>query len=313
MHKLAIVIPYYKIDHFEETLKSLRLQTNQNFSLYIGNDASPDDPLPLLNRYFNADEYSYIYYQENLGSKNLAFQWQRILESLTEEWFQILGDDDFISVNFVEEFYKNISQIDPSINVIKVKSVLCDGDGNVTKQLYEHCSTCAYNVVDFMIKKFAGSLNSSLTEHIFRRVKFKEAGFATYDLAWHTDDRLILELSDFQTFLFIAEAKVFVRIYEGSTSGAKDNLLIKRFATILFFNDVSDLFKNKNVSWVRRRMFLKSLRNYKEVLGMEHLKKIYYKNGIGGRIYYGTYLIKLFLKQFFPGKLVHKIQKTNLL
>lgn len=46
--KLAIVIPYYKIDYFEETIKSVAQQTDRNFMLYIGNDKSPDNPLPVI-------------------------------------------------------------------------------------------------------------------------------------------------------------------------------------------------------------------------------------------------------------------------
>lgn len=41
---LAIVIPYYKINYFEETLKSLSNQTDKKFKVYIGNDASENDP-----------------------------------------------------------------------------------------------------------------------------------------------------------------------------------------------------------------------------------------------------------------------------
>jgi len=310
MHKLAIVVPYYKADHFGETLKSLWLQTNKNFSLYIGNDASPVDPMPIISRYFKPEEYTYFAYQDNLGSKNLAFQWQRILKNVTEEWFQLLGDDDFISLNFVEKFYKNIGHLDSSINVIKVKSVLCDGSGHLTKQLYERYPTSRYHVVDFMIDKFAGRLNSSLSEHIFRRNKFEAVGFVPYPLSWHTDDRVILEVSNFKTFYFIAEAKVFVRIYDGSTSGAKDNLPLKRDASIQFFNDVSDLLEKRNISWYRKRKFLKSLRNNKDVLGGENLKKIYYKHGVAGMLYYRTYTLKLLFKQLLPKKLIGKIQKS---
>ena len=39
--ELAVVIPYYKIDYFEETLISLKNQTNRNFNIYVGNDCSP--------------------------------------------------------------------------------------------------------------------------------------------------------------------------------------------------------------------------------------------------------------------------------
>jgi len=39
---LAIVVPYYKLTFFEETLKSLKSQTNKKFKVYIGDDASPE-------------------------------------------------------------------------------------------------------------------------------------------------------------------------------------------------------------------------------------------------------------------------------
>ena len=41
---LAIVIPYYNMQFFEETLQSLSSQSDQRFRVYIGNDASPDNP-----------------------------------------------------------------------------------------------------------------------------------------------------------------------------------------------------------------------------------------------------------------------------
>ena len=88
-NKLAIVIPYYKIDFFEEVLKSIASQTDKRFTLYIGNDASPDNPLQLIEKYFPEGNYHYFDYQENLGGKNLAMQWERILENVKEEWFQI--------------------------------------------------------------------------------------------------------------------------------------------------------------------------------------------------------------------------------
>ena len=84
MQKLAIIIPYYKIDFFEETLQSLAAQTDNRFTLYIGNDASPDDPKKIIERIFPAGNYHYYDYKENLGGKNLALQWERILENVTE-------------------------------------------------------------------------------------------------------------------------------------------------------------------------------------------------------------------------------------
>ena len=69
-NKLAIVIPYYKIDFFEETLKSIASQSDKHFTLYIGNDASPNDPLPLIKQYFEEEDYHYFDYENNLGGQN---------------------------------------------------------------------------------------------------------------------------------------------------------------------------------------------------------------------------------------------------
>lgn len=48
---LTIEIPFYKIDFFEDTLKSLANQTNKNFTVYIGNDASSENPINIFNKY----------------------------------------------------------------------------------------------------------------------------------------------------------------------------------------------------------------------------------------------------------------------
>ena len=47
---LAIVIPYFKINFFKETLESLN-QSCKNFKIYIGNDASQDNPDALIRQY----------------------------------------------------------------------------------------------------------------------------------------------------------------------------------------------------------------------------------------------------------------------
>ena len=47
---LAIIIPYFKLTFFEETLKSLASQTSKRFKVYIGDDASPEGPSNWLEK-----------------------------------------------------------------------------------------------------------------------------------------------------------------------------------------------------------------------------------------------------------------------
>ncbi|AZA81724.1 hypothetical protein C1637_03870 [Chryseobacterium lactis] len=222
MKKLAIVIPYYKIDFLEKTIQSIAAQTNQDFVLYIGNDNSPDNPLPVLDLYFQPDEYHYFDYKDNLGGKNLALQWARILDHVKEEWFIILGDDDTISKNFVEEFYNNLIPIEEKkINVIKFSQALMDENDNVLTSFtrYEQVESS----VKLWLQKIYDGHRSSLSEHIFRKSAYQKYKFKEFPLAWNSDDLAVLEFSDFGSVYCIDAAKTYVRISSSSISGDVEN------------------------------------------------------------------------------------------
>ena len=108
---IAIIIPYYKIDYFEQTLHSLSLQTNKNFTVYIGDDASPNSCVPLLKQYEEKIDFIYHRFENNLGNTSLVNHWERCIAlSNQEEWLMILGDDDVLAKNVIEEFYKTINK-----------------------------------------------------------------------------------------------------------------------------------------------------------------------------------------------------------
>jgi hypothetical protein len=61
---LTIIIAYYKLTFFEATLQSLVAQTSQDFKVYIGGDASPEDPAALLARF--QDQFDFVYHRFRL-------------------------------------------------------------------------------------------------------------------------------------------------------------------------------------------------------------------------------------------------------
>ena len=250
MNRLAIVIPYYKIDFFEETLKSVADQTDQRFTLYIGNDASPSDPLPLIQKYFKEDEYRYFNYIKNIGGKNLAMQWERILENVTEEWFLILGDDDMIAENFVEEFYKNLYEVNNlDISVIRYSQ-------RWVNELNKPISTSTYFPVvnttkDIWRSKYFDYVPSSLSEHIFRKDIYNIYHFYKLPLAWYTDDVAILQFSRDKGVFFINNSSATIRISNSNISGKKDNEAQKKEAKYLYeefiLNHYYHYFSNKEL------------------------------------------------------------------
>lgn len=236
MIKLAIIIPYYKIDFFEKTIKSVAEQTNKNFVLYIGNDSSPENPQPIIEKYFNPNEYHYFGYKENLGGKNLALQWERILENVTQEWFQILGDDDVLAPNFVDEIHKSIKHCD-SKNIHCIKTIhhhINEHDHLIKINNY---NIDTVEAKEFFENKYRGIVSSSLSENVFKTEMYRKYRFEKIPLAWGSDDIAILTFSDYGTIYYNRTTYVKVRLSNSSISGSK-NLQRKK-------DDAYNIFREK--------------------------------------------------------------------
>ncbi|WP_332024122.1 glycosyltransferase family 2 protein [Kaistella sp.] len=234
MNKLAIIIPYYKISFFTETLQSLEQQTCKDFILFIGNDASRENPEILIKETLKTTEFTYKEYTENFGSQNLVKQWERCIQDCQiTDWFHILGDDDIISDNFVAEFYKNLPEIDQSkSNVIKFSQRWIDENGQPFKEY--SVQPKVLTALENWKEKYINGQRSSLSEHIFRKSAYEKVKFSRFPLAWGTDDLAVFEISGTAPVYFISDAKVEVRISSHSISGSEELYLEKQRHAIAF-------------------------------------------------------------------------------
>lgn len=235
---LAIIIPYYKISYFEETLISLANQTNKNFKVYIGDDESNEDPADVLNRFKGKIEFIYHRFESNLGSVSLTQQWDRCIAlSRDESWIMVLGDDDLLSANVVEEFYRKIDVINKKeINLVRFASQVINDQNEKKLTVFEH--PVFENTSDSFWRKYKNQTRSSLSEYIFKKEIYLEKGFKNFPLAWHSDDYAWLSFSDNKPIFTINNAIVFIRIFYESISGKKDNLEKKNKAEAQFFLEI---------------------------------------------------------------------------
>jgi glycosyltransferase involved in cell wall biosynthesis len=82
---LAIVVPYFKLTFFEATLESLANQTDKRFKVYIGDDASPENPSSLLEQYKESINFKYKRFYNSIGSISLVKQWEHCMTMVQEE------------------------------------------------------------------------------------------------------------------------------------------------------------------------------------------------------------------------------------
>ena len=235
---LAIIIPYFKLTFFKATLQSLAVQTCQDFKVYIGDDASPEDPSMLLEKYKGIFDFVYHRFESNLGGTSLTKQWERCIAlSDNEEWLMILGDDDVLGHNVVEEFYKNLEEITQrGINVVRFSTQIIDEITNTTSKIFVNPKF--ENAADFYCRRDLGLVRCSLSEHIFRKKSYVKYSFQDYPLAWHSDDYAWIQFSESKPILAINSEKVSIRVSNESLTGSTTNLKDKRIAESMFYMDL---------------------------------------------------------------------------
>lgn len=302
---IAIVIPYYKLEFFEETLQSLKNQTDKRFKVYIGNDSSPEDPQFLLDKFKGAFEYDYHIFDSNLGGTSLVKQWHRCI-ALTEneDWIMILGDDDVLSDNVVELFYKNEKEIkEKNVNVVRFATKVINEKGEVVLDKFTH--PVLENAQDFLTRKFSKKTRSSLSEHLFKKEIAEHKKFKDLHLAWHSDDLAVLEFSTPNFIYSINDAHLLIRVSNLSITGDSSTNDRKNWATFQFceilFTEYSLLFTKFQKKVILQKLevaFLNipSFANYKTMIAY-HIKQIGFISAIQFQSRLIKYKIILILKK----------------
>lgn len=232
---LAIVIPYYKLTFFEETIESLSNQTDKRFKVYIGDDNSPEEPTILLSKFQGKFDLSYHRFETNLGSISLTRQWERCIALTADEgWLMILGDDDFLGKNVVEQFYLHLPDFQSKANVVRFASQLVYEPEQSKSKIYTN--PVWETATDAFYRKFKRIAMSSLSEYVFSRKAFEKHGFYNYPLAWNSDDRAWLDFSEDQPIYSINEAIVYPRMSNLNITGKNDNWKLKNESSAAFYH-----------------------------------------------------------------------------
>lgn len=274
---LAIVIPYYKITFFDETLKSLASQTNLDFKVYIGDDNSPENPSELLKNYESKFDFVYQKFDNNLGKTSLVKQWKRCLKlTNNESWLMILGDDDVLSENFVETLYKKKESFQNIYNVVRFSVVKINNNSVPISDRILNLEIESSKKILFDNKR------SSLSEYVFTKDKINEIGFKEFPLAWWSDVLAVLEFSNFDKIYSINESYVNVRISDISISGSLHLEKSKEQASYLFYNylltNKKAYFNRNERDFLLDRISKRYLNNRKNIKLFREISFIYFKN-----------------------------------
>lgn len=274
---LAIIIPFYKLNFFDSTLKSLSQQTDKRFKVYIGDDASTEDCTPLVQKFQGQFDFIYHRFETNLGGTSLTQQWERCIALTTnEEWLMILGDDDVLSDNVVEEFYKKYNDFSQNYKVIRYGVIKINEEGNITTNLVSNA------IVEHSKELLFKNKRSSLSEYIFKTKEIRSVGFKNFPLAWWSDVLAVLEFSNFGMLFSINDSYVKVRVSEISISGSSYFDKQKDQATFLFYNyllsEKKKYFNSTEIDFLLERISKRYIYNRRNIKLFYTISIIFFKN-----------------------------------
>ena len=241
---LAIVIPAYKPDFFKQTLQSIQDQSDQRFSLYIFDDASPSDLESVVKLYDFDCDLIYKHFDKNLGGQSLVRQWERCIENIgNEEWIWLFSDDDIMSPDCVKSFYQTANQ-KPGYAAYRFNTEKISTDGEIIR---ENRFPETFEGADFLNLKLSYEQESYIVEYIFSREAYRAVnGFPNLPLAWAADDLFCLKLADYGGIATIQDGRVQWRYSDTNISGKSDrkNARRKMDASLTFVRWILD---HKNI------------------------------------------------------------------
>lgn len=277
---ISIVIPYYKIVFFRETLLSLANQLDKRFHVFICDDNSKDSPKELLEEFEGKFSFTYHRFIENLGGTSLVKHWERCLALVkNHEWTMILGDDDVLEPNVIQNFYNNLNEINIlNIDVVRFSTLIIDDSSKKISETFIHPTI--EKATDSLMRKIKNLTRSSLSEYIFKNEKFNNYSFKNYPSALFSDDILILEHSSFGIIFTINSSIIRIRRSKVNLSGGA-NLNNRHIAILKFYKTLLLEFRREftasQISYIEYKLE-RELFNHRKLSIFVFLSKYYLKD-----------------------------------
>jgi glycosyltransferase involved in cell wall biosynthesis len=183
--KFSIAIPAYKVDFLAACIDSILNQTYTNFELIILDDKSPYD-VPAIVSQFNDPRITFLQNEVNVGAEKLVNNWNYCLHQSEGDFFMMMGDDDTLEPDYLEEFLKLINKY-PALDVYHCRANIIDNTG----RKYMLSSLCPEfeSVYDNIWHRITERRMQYISDFVYRSSALKAAGgFYYMPLAWGSDD-----------------------------------------------------------------------------------------------------------------------------
>ena len=278
MKKQAIIIPAYKATFLPAALDSIAAQTCKDFTLYVGDDCSPEPIGSIVERYRDIIDLVYQRFDTNLGGKDLVAQWERcIAMSQDEPYIWLFSDDDVMEPNCVEALLKQIDETNGAYDLYHFDVNEINDEGKVTKQLPVYPKVLS--AYDFYKGKTSGRYRSYVVENVFsRRIYEQTGGFKNFDLAWGSDVATWCIFCGKKGMNKVSDAHVLWRRSSQNITPDKSRQISERklMARCASLNWAYNYFRDATGIWQTNKfIFIRVMRHYRPLVSKNCFDKAF--------------------------------------
>lgn len=267
----SIGIPAYKDKYLKKCIQSILNQTYKNYEIIIINDCSPKD-LAHIVKNFEDPRIRYYENNQNIGAENVVKNWNKCLELANGDFFVLMGDDDIMAPNYLEEFYNLINKYS-DLDVFHCRTLIIDEEDNPISL------TCSWpefeNTLDNIWHRISARRNQYISDFVYRTEHLlKCKGFFFLPLAWGSDD-----ITSYRACANkgIAHTNQELLKYRSSrhTISSTGDLSLKLLSTIRYYewlqSFIDEIEKNDSIEINKYKIIKKDLFKYRDIAFMRDL------------------------------------------
>ena len=188
----SIIIPAYKAQHLREAIHSVLAQSCGDYELLVVDDHSPHE-LKTKLRDFHDHRICYHRTPHNLGGEDPTRTWNYALQLAKGELIILLGDDDELAPNYLEEMARLVDR-HPAASIYRARLQLTDENGIVVDYGWPLPEVETWD--EFLYFRHRHGRLQSTSEMAVRASSLREiGGYLPMPLALGSDDLTWLTLS----------------------------------------------------------------------------------------------------------------------
>lgn len=169
---ISVIIPVYKVEcYLSKCVESIINQTYKNIEIILVDDGSPDNCGRICDEYALKDNRIKVIHTKNGGVSSAR---NAGIDASTGSFITFVDSDDYISQNYIETLYKNLTETNSEISVVDHTEIF---DGNEFSKDVSAGVITVFSQHDFIVQLLNKAIICSCWGKLYKRDLFDDIRF----------------------------------------------------------------------------------------------------------------------------------------